>query len=68
MSFFWKGKDINTLQLSRQEALEVVQAGRGYELVAAMAKDRTTQLRNQRNQIPNIEQTLNVGYQHTIRT
>ncbi len=45
MSFFWKGKDINTLQLSREEALEVVQAGRGYELVAAMAKDRTAQLK-----------------------
>ncbi len=45
MSFFWKGKDINTLQLSREEALEVVQSGRGYELVAAMAKDRTAQLK-----------------------
>lgn len=45
MSFFWKGRNINTLQLSRQEVLEVVQTGRGYELVAAMAKDRTAQLK-----------------------
>ena len=45
MSFFWKGKEVNTLQLTRKEVLRIVQAGRGYELVAAMAKDRTAHLK-----------------------
>ena len=45
MSFFWQGKEVNTLQLTRNEVLRIVHAGRGHELVAAMAKDRTAQLK-----------------------
>ena len=45
MSFFWHGKEVNTLQLTRNEVLRIVHAGRGHELVAAMAEDRTAQLK-----------------------
>ena len=45
MSFFWKGKPVNTLQLTNKDRLEIVRAGLGSELIVAMVKDRAAQLK-----------------------
>ena len=45
MSFFWKGKHVNTLQLTNKDRLEIVRAGLGSELIVAMVKDRAAQLK-----------------------
>ena len=45
MSFFWKGKPVNTLQLTNKDRLKIVRAGLGSELVAAMIKDRAAQIK-----------------------
>lgn len=44
MSFFWKGKPVNTLQLTNKDRLEIVRAGLGSELIVAMVKDRAAQV------------------------
>ena len=45
MSFFWEGKEVNTLQLTNKDRLEIVRAGLGSELIATMVKERAAQLK-----------------------
>ena len=51
MSFFWKGKPVNTLQLTNKDRLEIVRAGLGSELIVAMVKDRAAQLKKLQGEI-----------------
>lgn len=43
MSFVWRGKTLK--QIRPNDWLAIIRDGRGHELVAAMAKDRTAQLK-----------------------